>query len=126
MQTARKGDRVSPGPANCILRRSNEENTAHAGLISATGPGARCHVAKRRGSPSLGEESVCRRLHRNREGRGKPHRGGTGRQSAKGQLVGGVGPYGQSGICILFLADTAPIRGAELPGWTAEPARLPQ
>src|ERR1035441_690390 len=92
MQTAWKRDTVSPRPPNCILRRrSNEENTAATGLVVAAGPGARSHVAKRRSSLGAGEESVRRSFHRNREGRGKPHRGSTGGQSAKGQLRGVVG-----------------------------------
>src|ERR1017187_3900165 len=75
MQTVWKGDPGPPRPPNCILRRrSNEENTAATGLVVAAGPGARSHVAKRRSSLGAGEESVRRSFHRNREGRGKPHR----------------------------------------------------
>ena len=52
------------------------------------------------------------------KGCGKPNRGGPERQPAQGQLFGVLDPQRQPGLCILFLADAAPVRGAELPGWT--------
>src|ERR1022692_1250016 len=125
MQTPQKGDALSPRPVNCILRtRSNEENAAHAGLAVAAGLGARPNVANRCGSPRAGPEQVGRSLRGRTESRGKPHRGGPRRCLAKGQLLRIVGSWRQSGLCLLVLADAAPIRGTELPGWAAEPARF--
>src|SRR5207244_2628735 len=93
MQAPWEGDALSPRSTNCILRtRSNEENAANAGLVCAAGCGARPNVAKGRSSLGTGQEQVGGGLRSRPEGRGKPHRGGTGRQPAEGQLVRVVGP----------------------------------
>src|SRR6266496_2546727 len=92
MQAPEKGDALSPRPTNCILRtRSNEENTADAGLVVAAGRGASPNVANRRSSLCPGQEQIHGGLRSRPEGGGKPHRRSTGGQLAKGQLLRVVG-----------------------------------
>ena len=78
------------------------------------------HVVKRRSSPGAGQKQVHRGLRRCKESRGNADLGGPERLPAEGQLLRILGAERQSRLRILFAADAAPIRDAELPDRAVE------